>query len=60
MIVAMTLTSAAGFGLIAFPVPAPKCIVGQPRNPFPAEPPTIIDECSALRGDQGEGFPDGH
>jgi hypothetical protein len=58
MIVAMTLTSAAG--LIAFPRSPPKTLVGQPRNPFPAEPPTIIDEGSALRGDQGEGLPDGH
>jgi len=55
----MTLASAAGFGLITFAEPPPKTLVGQPRNPFPAEPPTIIDEGSALRGDQGEVLPAG-
>ena len=60
MFVAVTLTSAAGFELIAFPVPPPKTLVGQPHNTFPAAPPTIIDEGPALLGDQGEGLPNGH
>jgi hypothetical protein len=62
MIVAIALTSAAGFELIARSqtVPVPKTLVGQSRNAFTVEPPTIIDEGSALLGDQGEGLPDGH
>jgi hypothetical protein len=62
MIAVMTLISAAGFELIvrSQTVPLPKTVVGQPRNPFPAEPPTPIDEGSALLSDQGEGLPDRH